>query len=127
MDEIIRKVESEHFRRDLPEIKPGDTVRVHWRIVEFKRDNKTGAVEVKTRTQVFEGVVLGLQGKGLNRRVIVRKISHGIPVERIFPLHSPYLERLERVSRAKVRKAKLYYLRDKVGRAARLKTVREKG
>ena len=125
MDEIIRKVESEYRREDLPLIKPGDTVRVHWRITEFRRDNKTGAVDVKTRVQMFEGTVIALQGKGINRKIVVRKISHGVPVERIFPIHSPYLERLEVVNRAKVRKAKLYYLRHKVGRAARLKIIRE--
>ncbi|NPB04598.1 MAG: 50S ribosomal protein L19 [Thermotogae bacterium] len=125
MDEIIRKVESEYKREDLPLIKPGDTVRVHWRIAEFRKDNKSGHVDVKTRVQVFEGVVIAIQGKGINRRIVVRKISHGVPVERLFPVHSPYLEKLEIVSRAKVRRAKLYYLRHKVGRAARLKIIRE--
>ncbi|NPA80520.1 MAG: 50S ribosomal protein L19 [Thermotogae bacterium] len=125
MDEIIRKVEADYRRQDLPQIKPGDTVRVHWRITEFKEDPKTKSVDVRTRVQVFEGVVIALQGKGLNRRIVVRKISHGVPVERIFPIHSPYLEKLEIVNRAKVRRAKLYYLRHKVGRAARLKIIRE--
>lgn len=125
MEEIIHKIEEEYKRKDLPEIKPGDTVRVHWKILEIRENPKKKTKDVRMRTQVFEGVVLGLQGKGINRKVLVRKISYGIPVERLFPLHSPYLEKLEIVSRAKVRRAKLYYLRDKIGKAAKLKVLRE--
>ncbi|MEO0139495.1 MAG: 50S ribosomal protein L19 [candidate division WOR-3 bacterium] len=125
MEEIIHKVEEEYKRKDLPEIKPGDTVKVYWKILEIKEDPKKKTRDVKMRTQVFEGVVLALQGKGINKKILVRKISYGIPVERLFPLHSPYLEKLEIVSRAKVRRAKLYYLRDKIGKAAKLKVLRE--
>ncbi len=125
MEEIIHKVEEEYKHKDLPEIKPGDTVKVYWKILEIKEDPKKKTRDVKMRTQVFEGVVLALQGKGINRKVLVRKISYGVPVERLFPLHSPYLEKLEVVSRAKVRRAKLYYLRDKIGKAAKLKVLRE--
>ena len=125
MEEIIQKVEREYIRDDLPEIKPGDTVRVHWKILEIKEDTKKKTGDIRTRTQVFEGVVLGIQGSGINRKILVRKISYGIPVERLFPIHSPYLDKIEIVSRAKVRRAKLYYLRDKIGKAAKLKVLRE--
>lgn len=125
MEEIIHKIEEKYKRQDLPEIKPGDTVRVHWKILETREDPKKKTKEVKTRTQVFEGVVIGLQGNGINKKIIVRKISYGVPVERLFPLHSPYLEKIEVVSRAKVRKAKLYYLRDKIGKDAKLKLIRD--
>ncbi len=127
MEEIIHKIEEKYKRRDLPEIKPGDTLRVHWKILEIREDPKKKTKDVRTRTQVFEGVVIGIQGKGINRKVLLRKISYGIPVERLFPLHSPYLEKIEIVSRAKVRRAKLYYLRDKIGKAAKLKIIRDQG
>ena len=125
MEDLIRKAEEEGIRKDLPEIKVGDTVRVHWKILEIKEDPKKKTREVKTRTQVFEGIVLGVQGKGISKKILVRKISYGVPVERLFPIHSPYLEKLEVVSRAKVRRAKLYYLREKVGKEAKLRTIRE--
>ncbi len=125
MEELIRKVEEDGIRKDLPEIKVGDTVKVHWKIVEVKEDPKKKTKEIKTRTQVFEGVVLALQGRGISKKILVRKISYGVPVERIFPIHSPYLEKIEIVSRAKVRRAKLYYLREKIGKEAKLKTLRE--
>ncbi len=125
MEELIRKVEEEGIRKDLPEIKVGDTVRVHWKILEVKEDTKKKTKEAKTRTQVFEGVVLGIQGRGISKKILVRKVSYGVPVERLFPIHSPYLEKLEVVSRAKVRRAKLYYLREKIGKEAKLQTLRE--
>jgi len=125
MEELIRKVEEGGIRTDLPEIKVGDTVRVSWKILEIKEDPKKKTRDVKTRTQVFEGVVLAIQGKGISKKILVRKVSYGVPVERLFPIHSPYLEKIEVVSRAKVRRAKLYYLREKVGREAKLQTLRE--
>jgi LSU ribosomal protein L19P len=125
MEELIRKVEEGGIRTDLPEIKVGDTVRVSWKILEIKEDPKKKTRDVKIRTQVFEGVVLAIQGKGISKKILVRKVSYGVPVERLFPIHSPYLEKIEVVSRAKVRRAKLYYLREKVGREAKLQTLRE--
>ncbi len=99
-------------KQGVPEIKAGDTVKVHQRVKEGE----------KTRIQVFEGVALAVKhGKGVNATFTVRKISQGIGVERIFPLHSPVIEKIEVVKHAKVRRAKLYYLRAAKGKKARLK------
>ncbi|MCS7236209.1 MAG: 50S ribosomal protein L19 [Armatimonadota bacterium] len=113
MDKIAL-VEQEQLRRDLPEFGPGDTVRVHFKVVEGGRE----------RVQAFEGVVVARRGGGLRETVTVRRISHGVGVERIFPLHSPRLERIEVVRRGRVRRAKLYYLREKVGKETRIKERR---
>ncbi|MDR5676394.1 MAG: 50S ribosomal protein L19 [Armatimonadota bacterium] len=107
-------VEQEQLKRDLPEFGPGDTVRVHFKVVEGGRE----------RVQAFEGVVVARRGGGLRETVTVRRISHGVGVERIFPLHSPRLERIEVVRRGQVRRAKLYYLREKVGKETRIKERR---
>ncbi len=113
MDKIAL-AEREQLRRDLPEFGPGDTVRVHFKVVEGGRE----------RVQAFEGVVIARRGGGLRETVTVRRISHGVGVERIFPLHSPRLERIEVVRRGRVRRAKLYYLREKVGKETRIKERR---
>jgi large subunit ribosomal protein L19 len=113
MDKIAL-VEQEQLKRDLPEFGPGDTVRVHFKVVEGGRE----------RVQAFEGVVVARRGGGLRETVTVRRISHGVGVERIFPLHSPRLERIEVVRRGRVRRAKLYYLREKVGKETRIKERR---
>ena len=106
----IDRVEAEQLRKDVPAFKPGDTVRVHVRVVEGDKE----------RIQVFEGTVLGRKG-GANRETFtVRKTSYGVGVERTFPVHSPRLERIEIVARGAVRRAKLYYLRERSGRAARV-------
>jgi large subunit ribosomal protein L19 len=106
----IDRIETEQLRKDVPPFKPGDTVRVHVRVVEGDKE----------RVQVFEGTVLGRKG-GANREMFtVRKTSYGIGVERTFPVHSPRVERIEVVSRGAVRRAKLYYLRERLGRAARV-------
>ena len=110
MNPLIAAIEKEQMRETTP-VEVGDTVRVHYRITEGD----------KTRIQVFEGVVLKKQGAGLNATFTVRKISFQIGVERVFPTHSPLIDKLEIVNQAKVRRAKLYYLRDLRGRAARLK------
>jgi large subunit ribosomal protein L19 len=112
---VIQQLDREQMRTDLPEFGPGDTVRVHVRIVEGGKE----------RTQAFEGVVIRLQGAGVGRTFTVRRISHGIGVERTFLLHSPRLERIEVIRRGKVRRAQLYYLRKLVGKAARIKELRE--
>jgi large subunit ribosomal protein L19 len=102
----------ESLKQQIPDIQPGDTVRVHQIL-------KEGA---KERIQVFEGVVLARKhGKGINATITVRKISQNVPVERIFPLHAPFIKKIEITKRAKVRRAKLYYLRDVTGKKARLK------
>jgi large subunit ribosomal protein L19 len=109
-------VESSRLRDDLPEFWPGDTVKVNVRVVEGTR----------SRIQVFEGVVIARKGGGLRETFTVRKVSFGVGVERTFPLHSPVIESLEVARRGKVRRAKLYYLRDRVGKKARIKEKRER-
>ncbi len=109
---IIDLVEKEQLRTDLPEFFPGDTVKVHLKVVEGSRE----------RIQVFEGIVIGRKGKGVRETFTVRKITFGISVERVFPVHSPRIQKIEIITRGKVRRAKLYYLRDKVGKKSRVKT-----
>ncbi|MBC7252634.1 MAG: 50S ribosomal protein L19 [Actinobacteria bacterium] len=107
-------VESEYLREDIPDFRPGDTVRVHVRVVEGNRE----------RIQVFQGVVIARKGGGTRETFTVRKVSFGVGVERTFPLHSPIIAKIEVVSQGKVRRAKLYYLRDRVGKKARIKEKR---
>jgi large subunit ribosomal protein L19 len=110
---VIESFERAQIRADIPPFKPGDTVKVHFRVIEGTRE----------RVQVFEGTVIKRQGAASRETFTVRKQSFGVGVERSFPLHSPKIERIERVMEGDVRRAKLYYLRDKVGKKAR---VREK-
>jgi large subunit ribosomal protein L19 len=117
MSEVIESIERRQMRRDIPRFREGDRVRVHFQVVEGTR----------RRTQVYEGVVLRLQGQGSRRTFTVRKISFGVGVERTFPLHSPKVERVEVVARGQVRRAKLYYLRGRVGRRARVRERRDLG
>jgi large subunit ribosomal protein L19 len=107
-------VDQDALRDDVPEFGPGDTVKVHVRVVEGNRQ----------RVQVFEGVVIAIRGSGVRRSFTVRKISFGVGVERTFPIHSPIIDRIERVTRGDVRRAKLYYLRHRIGKAARVKERR---
>ena len=107
-------VDAQSLRDDVPEFQPGDTVRVHVRVVEGNR----------ARTQVFEGVVIRRQGSGARETFTVRKVSFGVGVERTFPVHTPVIDRIERVTMGDVRRAKLYYLRDRVGKAAKVKEKR---
>jgi len=113
--DIIREIESEMLRKDIPDFKPGDTVRVHFKVIEGGRE----------RVQAFEGLVIKRRGKGLSETFTVRRISYGIGVERVFPLHSPRLEKIEVIRRGKVRRAKLYYIREKIGKAAKIKELFE--
>lgn len=106
-------IESEYLRDDIPDFRPGDTVKVHVRVVEGNRE----------RIQLFQGVVISRKGGGTRETFTVRKISFGIGVERTFPLHSPIISKIEVIMQGRVRRAKLYYLRDRVGKAAK---VREK-
>lgn len=103
------------LREDLPEFRPGDTIKVHVRVVEGGRE----------RVQIFQGVVIGRKGSGIRETFTVRKISFGVGVERTFPVHSPMIAKVEVLSRGDVRRAKLYYLRTRVGRAAKVKEKRE--
>ncbi len=109
-------VEQAQLRDDIPDFEPGDTVKVHVKVVEGNRE----------RIQVFEGVVIGRRGDGLRETFTVRKLSFGVGVERIFPLHSPIIDKIELVTRGDVRRAKLYYLRDRVGKAAKVKEKRDR-
>ena len=116
MSGLIDSLEREQMRK-VPPFLPGDRARVHFQVVEGSR----------RRTQVFEGIVLKRQGSGVRETFTVRKVSFGVGVERTFPVHSPKVERIEVVSRGEVRRAKLYYLRDRVGRAARVRERRFTG
>ena len=108
-------VDRDSLRDDIPPFGPGDTLKVHVRVVEGNRE----------RVQVFQGVVIRRQGDGLRETFTVRKVSYGVGVERTFPLHTPTVARLEVVRKGDVRRAKLYYLRDRTGKAAKIKEKRE--
>jgi len=107
-------VDQDQLRDDVPDFRPGDTLKVHVRVVEGNRE----------RIQVFQGAVIRRQGSGARETFTVRKVSFGVGVERTFPVHSPILAKIELVSEGDVRRAKLYYLRDRVGRAAKIKEKR---
>ena len=109
---LIKQIEGEQMRLDMPAFRPGDTVKVHLRIIEGEKE----------RIQVFQGAVLRLRKGGVNSTFTVRKVSDGVGVERVFPMHSPFIERVEVVSQGKVRRSRLYYLRALRGKAARIKT-----
>ena len=120
MTTLTESATKEYLKEGIPDIRPGDTVRVHQKIKEGDPSSTSG--QVKERIQVFEGVVLAKKhGKGISGTITVRKISQGVGVERIFPIHAPFIQKIEVAKRAKVRKAKLYYLRDAKGKKARLK------
>lgn len=103
-------IDTEQTKKESPVLRPGETVRVYVKVVEGEKE----------RTQVFEGIVIRISGKGSRTNFTVRKISYGVGVERIFPLHSPRIDKVEVVSRGKVRRAKLYYLRERSGKGARI-------
>ena len=107
---VIDAIEREQLRSDIPEFKPGDTVRVHVKVIEGEKE----------RIQAFEGVVIARSGAGVRETFTVRKVSYSVGVERIFPVHSPRLDKIEVVTRGIVRRAKLYYLRNLSGKAARI-------
>ncbi|MGI6144818.1 MAG: 50S ribosomal protein L19 [Clostridia bacterium] len=109
--DLLKSVENEYLRDDIPEFRPGDTVRVHVKVVEGSRE----------RIQVFEGTVIKRKGSGLNETFTVRRVSYGVGVERCFPIHTPRVQKIEVVRKGRVRRAKLYYLRNLSGKAARIK------
>jgi large subunit ribosomal protein L19 len=111
----LQALENAHVRDDLPDFRPGDTVKVHVRVVEGGRE----------RVQMFEGMVLARNGSGPRASFTVRKVSFGVGVERVFPLHAPIIAKIEVVRKGDVRRSKLYYLRDRVGRSARIKELRD--
>jgi large subunit ribosomal protein L19 len=108
-------VDAVYVRDDIPDFAPGDTLKVHVRVVEGNKE----------RVQVFQGVVIRRQGSGVRETFTVRKVSYGVGVERTFPVHSPVIAKIEPVTRGAVRRAKLYYLRDRVGKAAKIKESRQ--
>ena len=108
--DVLDQIEAEQTKKEAPTLRAGETVRVHVKVVEGEKE----------RTQVFEGIVIRISGKGSRGTFTVRKISYGIGVERIFPIHSPRIDKIEVVSRGKVRRAKLYYLRERSGKGARV-------
>ncbi|MFH0822377.1 MAG: 50S ribosomal protein L19 [Pseudomonadota bacterium] len=111
---VLDRLEQEQMREDIPDFRPGDTVKVHVRILEGNRE----------RIQIFEGLVIAISRKGSRSSFTVRKVSYGIGVERVFPYGSPLIDRVELVTRGRVRRAKIYYIRGLRGKAARIK---EKG
>ncbi|MEN3046596.1 MAG: 50S ribosomal protein L19 [Candidatus Hydrothermales bacterium] len=121
METLIKKVEEKFLRKDIPEFKAGDTVRVHVKITELKEDPKTKKMVEKTRIQPFEGVVLERRGSGLSETFTVRRVTQGIGVERTFLINSPFIEKIEVVRRGKVRKAKIFWIRGKKGKKAKIK------
>ncbi|UWG96138.1 50S ribosomal protein L19 [Dehalobacter sp. DCM] len=112
--DYIRIIEEQQLKDNIPTFRPGDTVKVHVRIIEGTRE----------RIQVFEGLVIKRKGDGLRETFTVRRVSNGVGVERTFPLHSPRIDRIEVVRRGIVRRAKLYYLRDRYGKSARIRERR---
>lgn len=114
MNPLIEAINEGQLRSDIPAFRPGDSVRVHAKVVEGTRE----------RIQLFEGVVIARKGQGISETYTVRKISNGVGVERIFPIHTPRVEKIEVIRYGKVRRAKLYYLRALQGKAARIKEIR---
>ncbi len=112
----LLELEKEHMRTDLPDFGPGDTVKVHVKVREGEKE----------RIQVFEGVVIGRRGGGVRETFTVRKVSYGVGVERVFPVHSPGIAKVEVIRHGRVRRAKLYYLRELKGKAARLEEEYER-
>ena len=115
MTNVIDTLHADSLRTDVPAFRAGDTIKVHVKVVEGNR----------SRVQVFQGVVIRVQGSGIGRTFTVRKVSFGVGVERTFPVHTPIVEKIELVTRGDVRRAKLYYLRDLRGKAAKIKEKRE--
>jgi large subunit ribosomal protein L19 len=108
--DLIKLIEGQNTKNEIPDFGPGDTVKVHVKVVEGGRE----------RVQAFTGVVIRIKGGGTRKTFTVRRVSFGVGIERVFPLHSPKIQKIEVLRRGKVRRAKLYYLREKVGKAARV-------
>ncbi len=112
--DLINNIESEYLKDNLPDFKSGDTVKVNVKVIEGNRE----------RIQTFEGVIIAANGAGVNKTITVRKLSFGVGVERIFPVHAPIVDSIEVVRKGKVRRSKLYYLRERVGKSAKIKEDR---
>ncbi|QOR36067.1 50S ribosomal protein L19 [Clostridium sp. 'deep sea'] len=112
--DLIRSIEQAQLKKDIPSFKPGDTVRVFVKVVEGNRE----------RLQAFEGIVIQRVGGGVRETFTVRRVSYGIGTERVFPLHSPRIDRIEVIRRGRVRRSKLFYLRERTGKAARIRELK---
>jgi large subunit ribosomal protein L19 len=112
--DLINNIESEYLKDNIPDFKSGDTVKVNVKVIEGNRE----------RIQTFEGVIIAANGAGVNKTITVRKLSFGVGVERIFPVHAPIVDSIDVVRKGKVRRSKLYYLRDRVGKSAKIKEDR---
>ena len=113
--DLMNLVEATQLRDDLPDFAPGDSISVHVRVIEGEKE----------RIQKFDGVVISIKGAGSSKTFMVRKVSNGVGVERIFPLHSPRIAKIELIREGRVRRAKLYYLRDRIGKRAKVKEKRD--
>ena len=111
---VLRELTSDQLKSDIPDINAGDTIRIHVRVIEGDKE----------RLQLFEGVVIQRKGTGIQESITVRKVTQGVAVERIFPLHSPRLAQIDTIRRGRVRRARLFYLRDRKGRSARIREKR---
>jgi len=111
---LIKDIENKFIKNDIPDFSSGDTVKVNVTVTEGSRE----------RIQIFEGVVIAINGDGINKTITVRKVSFGIGVERIFPVHAPIVSSIEVLKKGKVRRSKLYYLRDRIGKSAKIKEDR---
>ena len=111
---LINEIENKYLKTDIPDFSSGDTVKVNVRVTEGSRE----------RIQVFEGIVIAINGDAINKSITVRKVSFGIGVERIFPVHAPIVSSIEVVKKGKVRRSKLYYLRERIGKSAKIKEDR---
>ncbi len=125
--EVIRGIEATQLKKDIPEIKPGYTVRVHVKVKEYRYNAKKRQWEERTRIQPYQGIVLRMKGSGINRTITVRRVSHGIGIERIFPIHSPNIEKIEVIKKVKPKRAVLSFIRNLSEKALRrkLKEIRE--
>ena len=132
MHPLVREIQSKHMRdpETVPDFRPGDTLKVHIRLVDEmktrKADKSTGAKSTEARVQAFEGVCIARKGTGIDESFTLRRASGQVGVERTFLLNSPHIDRIEVTRRGRVRRAKLYYLRDRVGKRARVKAARHK-
>ncbi len=111
---LINEIENNQLKTDLPDLNSGDSVKVNVKVSEGNRE----------RIQTFEGVIISINGVGISKTITVRKLSFGVGVERIFPLHAPIVESIEIIRKGKVRRSKLYYLRDRIGKSAKIKEDR---
>ena len=112
---LIEQIEKDQLKTDLPDIKSGDSVKVNVKVSEGNRE----------RVQTFEGVIISINGVGISKTITVRKLSFGVGVERIFPIHAPIIDSIEVIRKGKVRRSKLYYLRDRIGKSAKIKEDRK--